>query len=78
MAQRTPTLQKRGRGRPVSLPLTIFGTLVSLRAEGLGYRAISNRLAAQGVFTSKSSVERCYKLLGAYAVDATTLRSLLP
>ena len=72
------TLQKRSRGRPVSLPLSLFGTLVRLRAEGLGFRAISDRLAAQGVATSKSSVERCYKLSGAYSADAKLLRSLSP
>jgi len=73
-----PSLKKRSRGRPKSLSLGLFGTLVSLRGEGLGYRAISNRLAAQGVITSKSSVERCYKLLGAYSADSKTLRMLSP
>jgi len=72
------SLNKRPRGRPVSLPQTIFGTLVRLRGEGLGYRAISDRLASQGVITSKSSVERLYKLRGAYSADSKTLKSLLP
>ena len=77
MEPKNSSMKNRPRGRPVSLPLTIFGTLVRLRGEGLGFRgAISDRLASQGVITSKSSVERLFKLLGAYSEDAKILRIL--
>ena len=60
------SMDKRARGRPVSLSETLFGTLHSLREQGLGYRAIVDYLMGQGVATSKSSIERCLKGLPPY------------
>jgi len=77
--RRTMTRSSPGTQAAVGLylfPLTIFGTLASHRGEGLGYRAISDRLAAQGVITSKSR-ERCHKFVGAYSPDSKVLRNLL-
>ena len=56
----------RGRGRRPAVAPGLFGTLQSLRKAGLGYRAIADRLVAQGVVTSKSSVARCLMSQGCY------------
>ena len=54
-------------GRPRSLSPDDFGTVFRLRSKGWGFRRIANVLIAQGVVTSKSSVERLVKRLPPYA-----------
>ena len=46
------------RGRRRSIRETMIERCFRLKDQGYGYRAISNRLKALGVATTKSSVER--------------------
>jgi len=58
--------EKRTSGRRPAIPPGLFGTLVGLRAEGLGHRAIANHLMGLGVMVSKSSVCRAVNSQGCY------------
>jgi len=49
------------RGRPRSIPPSYFVTVLRLRLNGLGFRAIAKELNRQGVVTSHGSVERFIK-----------------
>ena len=56
------------RGRPQAIPPEAFGLVFKLYSEGLGYRAISDRLAEMRVcYPTKSSVERLIKGLPPYS-----------
>ena len=54
-------------GRPQSITPDAFDQVRKLQAQGYGFRKIANLLADQGVFTTKSSVERMLKGLESYA-----------
>ncbi len=50
------------RGRPQAIPPSAFGLVFRLYGEGLGYRAIADRLAEmRECYPTKSSVERFIK-----------------
>jgi hypothetical protein len=57
---------RNGRGRPVSIPESAFAECFRLHGEGHGYRRIADLLAGQGVYTTKSSVERLIRGLPPY------------
>ena len=47
------------KGRPRSIPNRVFGTIIMLRKQGLGYRKITSILRKEHkVDTTKASVER--------------------
>ena len=55
------------RGRRQAIPQEAFGLVFTLYGEGLGYRAIADRLAEMRVcYPTKSSVERLIKALPPY------------
>ena len=54
------------KGRPASIPDTAFGQVFLLYGQGRGYRAIAGLLEHQGIYTTKSSVERLIRGLPAY------------
>ena len=58
--------ERRGPGRPRSIPERLFVTVLRLKLAGLGYRAIANELNGLGVSTSRGSVERLVKGLPPY------------
>ena len=61
------SLAARKRGRPQAIPPSAYALVFRLYSEGLGYRAIADRLAEMGVcFPTKSSVERCIKAIPPY------------
>lgn len=54
-------------GRPQAIPQEAYGLVFTLYGEGLGYRAIADRLAEMRVcYPTKSSVERLIKALPPY------------
>ena len=54
-------------GRPQAIPKRAYAEVHRLHGLGHGYQRISPMLESLGVFTSKSSVERCVKGLGCYS-----------
>ena len=61
-------------GRPQAIPPEAFGLVFRLYGEGLGYRAIADRLSEMGVcYSTKSSIERCLKGKGCYAGRRVTV-----
>jgi hypothetical protein len=55
------------RGRPPAIPPSAYGLVFRLYSEGLGYRAIADRLAEMRLcYPTKSSVERMIKGLPPY------------
>ena len=53
----TPILTPK-TGRPRSIPESVYGQVFRLYSEGLGYRAVADRLGWLGVNTTGSSVRR--------------------
>ena len=61
------SLASRKMGRPRAIPQEAYGLVFTLYGEGLGYRAIADRLAELRVcYPTKSSVERLIKALPPY------------
>ena len=56
------------KGRPRAIPPEAYGEVFRLLSMGLGYRAIADELAEQGIcFCTKSSIERMVKGWGCYS-----------
>ena len=60
-------VERRGPGRPRSIPPWAFETILTLYRGGQGYRSIANHLRTLGVNTTYSAVRRVIKGQGAYA-----------
>ena len=58
---------RRGAGRPPSIPEAHFATILQLRAEGYGYRSISNALLGLGIVAVHTTVRRFLRREGTYA-----------
>ena len=59
-------VERRGPGRPRSIPPEHFDTILQLYKGGLGYRSIANHLRGLGVGTTHTAVRRMIKGEGAY------------
>jgi transposase-like protein len=54
--------KSRGKpGRPRTIPLILLPRILSLHADGLGYRAIAHILAEQDIAVTYSTVRRVIK-----------------
>ena len=60
-------IERRGPGRPRSIPPELFETILQLYKGGLGYRSIANHLRGLGINATFNSVRRLVKGQGAYA-----------
>ena len=58
--------ERRGPGRPKSVPPWAFETILQLYKTGLGYRSITTHLRGVGVSTTHTAVRRVIKGEGAY------------
>jgi len=58
--------ERRGPGRPRSVPSWAFETILQLYKNGLGYRSITTHLRGVGVSTTHTAVRRLIKGEGAY------------
>ena len=59
-------VERRGPGRPRSIPPEHFDTILQLYKGGLGYRSIAKHLRRLGVGTTHTAVRRMIKGEGAY------------
>ena len=59
-------VERRGPGRPKSIPPEFFDTILQLYKNGLGYRSITTHLRGVGVSTTHTAVRRVVKGEGAY------------
>ena len=62
--------ERRGPGRPKSIPPEFFDTILQLYKTGLGDRSITTHLRGVGVSTTHTAVRRVIKGQGAYARPA--------
>ena len=67
MTQDHGKVERRGPGRPKSIPPEFFETILKLYKTGLGYRSITTHLRGVGVSTTHTAVRRVVKGEGAYA-----------
>ena len=58
--------ERRGPGRPKSIPPEFFETILKLYKTGLGYRRITTHLRGVGVSTTHTAVRRGIQGEGAY------------
>ena len=56
-------LPQRMGGRPVSIPVASYDTVLTLRDQGLGYRRIANQLNEAGISVTCPTVRRLLKRL---------------
>ena len=66
MTQDHGKVERRGPGRPRSIPPWAFETILQLYKTGLGYRSITAHLRGVGVSTTHTAVRRVVKGEGAY------------
>ena len=66
MTQDHGKVERRGAGRPRSIPPWAFETILQLYKTGLGYRSITTQLRSVGASTTHTAVRRVMKGEGAY------------
>ena len=60
-------VERRGPGKPRSIPPELFETILQLYGSGLGYRSITKHLRGLGIATTHTAVRRVVKGEGAYS-----------